>query len=69
MVFMVVALAAWWYAVPQMARMIHAGTDAPDPRAEVRGAAVATWINLARSVHLGDVDNDAHLVVPMSECE
>ncbi|OLF08543.1 TetR family transcriptional regulator [Actinophytocola xinjiangensis] len=36
--FLVLALAGWWYAVPQMARMTHA--DAPgDPRAALRHAA------------------------------
>lgn len=32
--FLVLALAGWWYAVPQMARMIHADSSADAPTAK-----------------------------------
>jgi len=42
MTFLVIALAGWWHAVPQMARMIHAGAPADaDPRDSVEAAATA----------------------------
>ena len=32
LVFMVMAMASWWDAVPQVARMVTGGTDSPDAR-------------------------------------
>lgn len=40
LVFLVIALAGWWHAVPQVARMLHAETPA-DPRQAVAQAAHA----------------------------
>jgi AcrR family transcriptional regulator len=38
--FLILALAGWWYAVPQMARMMHADATAEDaPRTALRKAA------------------------------
>lgn len=36
--FMVIAIAAWWYAVPQMARLVYAGAQC-DAEVAVRWSA------------------------------
>lgn len=49
LVLMTIALAAWWFSVPQLARMLTgAGPDDPDERARRRATVVAAAERLAR---------------------
>ena len=48
LLFSVMALAAWWAAVPQVARMITGTADSPDERARRRASVVALAEHLAK---------------------
>lgn len=48
LVFLVIALAAWWFSVPQLARMLtDTDPDTPDERARRRASVVQAARNLA----------------------